>query len=284
MQPRRKKRLDPNTVVIMKQIFRGCLVLLGAAVLVTAIWHGTRVQVLTIDTVSVSGGKTIKHSLVEELAQKELEGEYFGLIPKRFAWLYPEKSIHESLRDVERIHDISINRVNGKEIKITFDEYVSRALWCESVESDNCVFLDEEGFAFAPAPKLTGGSFLRFVQIGQTPELQKNISAVESYNDLFLLTELLAEQSWFVSHIELDTVGDAFLSLVDGGELKIALSQSPEETLDNFLTVISSEDFSHVEPGNFQYIDLRFGKKVFVNEELADPEEETASSTESSSE
>ena len=38
--------------------------------------------------------------------------------------------------------------------------------------------------------------------------------------------------------------------------------------MDNLLTLVGSEEFSHLAPGNFQYLDLRFNTRVFVNEEL----------------
>jgi hypothetical protein len=38
------------------------------------------------------------------------------------------------------------------------------------------------------------------------------------------------------------------------------------ETLSNLETILASGTFTHLKPGNFQYVDLRFGSKVFVNE------------------
>jgi hypothetical protein len=54
--------------------------------------------------------------------------------------------------------------------------------------------------------------------------------------------------------------------------------------INNLMAVISSPDFSHLKPGNFQYIDLRYGNKVFVNEEeVVVPEEFDVVSTSTSS-
>lgn len=282
MQPRRKKRLNPDTVVLLKRIFTGFLVLSAVALLVTAVWYGTRIQALTLDKVEVNGGKTINKSEVEKLALQELEGTYLGLVPRRFAWFYPEESIRKSLEGIARIHDISIDRTSGKKLVINFDEYTPRALWCNSVDSEECLFIDDVGYAFAPAPKLSGGSFLRFALTDQSAKLHESFTSSESFNDLLSLAKLLSEHDWFVSSFELDQVGDAFLSLVDGGELKVILKQPPVEIVDNLLVVLSSDNFKHLKPGNFQYIDLRFGNKVFVNEEIAVPEIETENDTASS--
>ena len=53
-----------------------------------------------------------------------------------------------------------------------------------------------------------------------------------------------------------------------GGQIKVTLTQPIEDSLGNLEVLLSSPDFDHLAPGNFQYIDLRFGDKVFVNEEV----------------
>lgn len=264
--------MDPNKVVLIKRILTGVLVIAVFALTVTAIWYGTRVKSLTIDTVEVSGGETIKHSEIEKMTWQKLEGTYFGIIPLKFAWFYPEEKIHESIESIERIHNVSVTRKSSTALLVSFDEYTPKALWCDTIESDQCLFLDNSGYAFAPAPKLSGGSFLRFLQVGQSAKIHESFTSVESFEKLFLLTKLLSGREWFVSHIELDQVGDAFLHLVDGAELKVTLKQTPAEVMDNLQVVLSSEKFSHLAPDNFKYIDLRFGNKVFVNEELDIPE------------
>ena len=68
-------------------------------------------------------------------------------------------------------------------------------------------------------------------------------------------------------------------------KLLVSPSQSAQETFDNLRSILESEEFAHVTSGDFNYIDLRFGNRVFVNEEESVVEEaETATSTEALSE
>jgi len=279
MKTRRNRRLNPDTFALLKHIFTGILVLAGVALLIVAVWYGTRVESLTITNVEVRGGETIQHSKVETTVKDMLDGTYLGLVPRRFAWFYPESDIRTSIESIDRIHNIYVNRVSGTELSVTFDEYTPQALWCMSDTSEDCFFLDDTGYAFGHAPNLSGGSFIRFIQIGQPATLHDSITSHDSFKAIMMLTELLTQQNWFVSHVELGQDGDAFLQLVGGGEFKVTLTQSPEKTVENLFIVLGSDEFKHITPGNFQYIDLRYGNKVFVNEELAVPEEETASST-----
>jgi len=174
--------------------------------------------------------------------------------------------ITAELSSIARIHSIEVARTNGSTLHVTFQEYLPGALWCKTLLAVECVFIDNSGYAYAPSPNLAGGSLLRFIHTSQTPEIDTQLTSPEDFVLLNQLTDMLLENGWYVSHIEIDKVRDAFLHIVDGGEFKVTLTQDPTVTVNNLNVVLTSEEFTDLEPGNFQYIDLRFGNKVFVNE------------------
>lgn len=272
---RPRQRLHPDTVQLIKRISVGLIVLMLLALLITGIWHGTRVTSLNLVEVNVSGGETIPHELVKERAEAELTGTYLRLIPRSFAYLYPQSDIAAALADIPRINNISISRTSGTSLAITFDEFLSDALWCDG---DQCVFIDEGGYAFATAPSLQGGAFVRFVS-PHTPSVGQSVAITNDYRRLNELIEKLVLAGYDVESVTIDEVRDAFITLSNGGELRITLEQTAEETFGNFETVLSSEEFTELTPGTFQYIDLRFGNKVFVNR----TEDEVATTTENTS-
>jgi cell division septal protein FtsQ len=265
--PRYFKKIDPNTKVLIKQIFVGMIAISTAVLLLTAIWYGTRAQRLTIVEVVVEGGETINHEEVRVLAQTELDGQYAGFIPRRFAWFYSKNDITKAVSQVERIDSVEVSRIDGKTVLVSFDEFLPDSLWCRSLTENECVFLDKTGYAYAQSPALMGGSFLRFVHLSNEPEVARSLVEEGDYQLLNQLADLLSQENWQISHIEIDSARDAFLHVVDGGEFKVTLTQEPTETVDNLMVVLTSPDFEDVKPGTFQYIDLRFGNKVFVNEE-----------------
>ena len=261
----------------MRNILSGVVLLLLVVAMVFGVRYVSRLPALTISEVVVSGGKTIDHDVVRQNVEVELAGEYLRLVPRRFGWTYPKNDIVTSLTGVERIHNLSVDR-HGKVLHVQFDEYLPHALWCESREGVRCVFLTESGYGFAPAPVLTGGAFVRYVTLGTSvaPDMQAIDSA-----DFALLRDLqqrLSELGWYAHTMEIDKERDVFVHMVGGGELKTTLTTTPSMTVDNLRTVLASEDFAHIAPGAFVYIDLRFGNKVFVSE-FGDPTELVATST-----
>ncbi len=257
--------VDQNTLVLAKRIVAGVLVLLVCAGIVYGIHTFTRTPAFTISAVEVSGGETISHDMVRAVVETELEGSYLKLVPRRFTWWYPKEAILSAVAKVSRIHNVSLYREDTT-LKLTFDEYLPYALWCDATGSAQCVFLDDTGYAFAVAPQLSGGSFLRFIKTDEVPDVGVEVFSGADLQTIRLLVDLLAERHWYTSYVEVDQVGDMFLSLAGGGELKVTTSDDPVAVVDNLFVVLGSETFSHLKPGNFQYIDLRFGEKVFINE------------------
>jgi len=226
-----------------------------------------RLPALTIDQVAVTGGETISHGAIETQVNQLLQGEYWNFVPRRFVLTYPQSELLEAMTATPRVKDPVIER-RGRLVQVTLAEFEPVALWCDSemASTTACVFLDENGYGFATAPLLDGGAFTRFSRVGESATTSAVYTDQSDFAQLRTLEQLLVEQGWLVSNIELDQARDAFVHLVGNSELKVTLRLTPAETLDNLQTVLSADEYTHLTPGNFAYIDLRFGNKVFVNE------------------
>lgn len=271
--PKKRRLLHPDTIILLKQIGLGVLILLSIAIIVTSIWYGTRLESLTITEIEVAGGETIAHDFLREQIEQQLEGDYLRLIPRRFAYLYPKDDIIAALAGIPRLKDISLIREGGKKVTLIVTEYEPAALWCNNEETESCLLLDETTFAFAAAPALAGETFLRYVSIGDEPKIGETILTSSELATYKVAASALEAKGWRVKQVSVDGARDAFLLLKggEGSEIILSLKDDGAVIADNFRTVINSEEFNDLEPGGFQYMDLRFGNKVFVNrtEEIA---------------
>lgn len=261
------QKTDPKKM-LWRQIFFGVGATIILALLMTAIWYGTRVPSLTVQKVSVTGGETISHSEIEAIVWLHLVGTHYRLVPKTFAYTYPEKAMVDEIKRQPRIKNVSIERVSGIELAVLFEEYQPFALWCEAVTSSHCLFIDREGFAFAKAPQLQGGAFLRYIDDSVVPEV-----GASSFDTAFVRgTNSFVEAVYQKLQLNIISVtraqDDITYHIAGGGEVRTSTNMSFTETLSNLETILTSTEFAHLGPGNFRYIDLRYGNKVFVNEEL----------------
>lgn len=276
-----KKRSANPKIALIRRIVFGCLLFVLIGLCGLALWHGSRVDSLTIKEIEIIGGETIKHEDIEAIVSGELEGTYYKLIPRQFAWFYPKRTMIEKVSAVDRLKNVHIERYGGEKLLVVFEEYQPFALWCNSDFSSECLFMDREGFGFSWAPKLQGGAFLRFSERGREPERFTTGFPGEYIRDTeAFIQKVYDELGMNITHVERTGKEELEYHIAGGGKLKVSRRQTPEETFQNLVTLLTSDAFSHIEPGNFQYIDLRYGNKLFVNEE--DPSAATATSTASS--
>jgi cell division septal protein FtsQ len=276
--PLRKKKQKWQPTHLQLQLIVGTVLLAVIALLVTAIWYGTRVPSLQIMNVEVVGGQTIPHAVIEEKVNAELVGAYLQLIPNRFMPLYPKSKIAESILTLDRVKNVHVELTGDQTLTVVFDEHVPYALWCESIDTELCLFMDKNGFAFAPAPELEGSAFVRYTDEGAVPS--KDVQGFESsfVKETEEFVTLLEDQlSLYTTHVQRKSTYDVEYTISGGGVIKVSQAIPMQESFENLQTILTSEEFKHIEPGAFQYIDLRFGDKVFVNE--APLPGETASTT-----
>lgn len=268
--PKKRFVLSPNAKVMVKHVLIGVTVLGTVVLVLTGIWHGTRVSSLTISSVTAAGGETIDSDEVAARAQAVLEGTYGKLIPRRFSWFYPQAAMLEEVGKVERIRDVIIERTSQTELHIRYGEHMPFALWCDEpvapITTDTCLFVNERGYAFAHAPQLEGGSFVRYRSAGTVPEIGKEVMGFDSFWNTVSFGELLALDNLFVTSVETDAAGDVYYGLTTGGELRATLTDPATKVADNLRTILHSKEFSHLRGEPFHYIDLRFGNKVYVSE------------------
>jgi len=263
---RRRLSLSADTKILLGQIGIGVGVFAIIGLLLWGIFHLTRLPALTITTITASGGETIDADEVEALAASKLEGAYGKLIPRRFFLFYSQSAIIEAVEGVDRIRDVVVERASLTELSITYGEHEPFALWCDRTPADTCLFLNDRGYAFAPAPPLRGGNFIRFFATS-TPEKGVTLLPPEDFWNIIALSELLTQQRLFVTAVEIDAVGDVYYQLTAGGELRTSLQDPAEQVADNLRTILTAETFAPLADGDFHYIDLRFGNKVYVSEE-----------------
>ena len=157
--------MTPRTILLIRQIIVGTMIAAFFGMLLTSVWYFTRLDSVTLSTITVNGGETIAHKDIEDIVRSELGGSYLKLVPFSFAFSYPHEKLIAKIKENDRINHLTILRSGGTELVVEFDEYLAHALWCKESDGTSCFFIDETGYSFAAAPALKGGSFLRLAEI-----------------------------------------------------------------------------------------------------------------------
>jgi len=278
IQSRNKRRRAKQPESLLRtQIIVGVCIVLTLSLVGAGTWYGSRIASLQITEVSVLGGFTIPHAEIENRVWERLTGSYLRLVPHTFAPTYPKKAIIEHIYSMDRVKNVHLETLDTQKLVVVFEEYQPHALWCSEVAAKDCLFLDETGYAFGEAPDLTGSAFIRYVNQNIIPERKTQGFETSFIKETQTFAELLAQElDLYVIHIEKYDDLDITYTVSGGGVLKVSQVMDSSVSFTNLKSILSSEQFVHLQNGAFQYIDLRFGDKIFLNEE----EEKTATSSE----
>ncbi len=225
---------------------------------------------ITINKVVISGGSTIYDERILKYARKELAGKYFGLFNKDNAFIYPKKQLENKiLEQYKRILDVNIYADGMNSIIINVSERIPKYIYCgENIpESDSeigqCYFLDSTGYIFSKAPYFSGDVFFKFY--GSVKDV--NDSPIGSYfldKQDFKKTNLLREGIDGLGiplvMFEIKTEGDYVFYMKEGGKILFNKNQEYGGVLDNLDSAL--KDILSLNK-KINYIDLRFGNKVF---------------------
>lgn len=250
---------------------KGIIRLIVITLVLIAVYHFTRLEMFSIEHISIEGGHTIAHETLRARAEQELVGTYLGLIPKRFSYLYPHDRIVKVLEQISRVRAAEVTRSARTGLAITFEEYMPHALWCREGSPDApCYFLAENGYAFDEAPSLQGGAFIRHFSHKSDDKLPGQVIEEETLASI----NAFIEQAETVLAFRINSVThmpgwDVSFAISGGGTILVSLKKDLRDTMENIAATLNTENFAHIAPGNFQYIDARFDNKLFINEELA---------------
>ena len=261
-----------QTHSFMWHIMRGVLRFVLIAGVLGLVWYITRLPMFTITEVTISGGETIPHDEVRALVLQELQGTYYLIIPKRFSYLYPHDRIYEVVAKNTRMYDISIERASYTELGVSFKEHIPYALWCsDSASTSPCLYMTNTGYAFAEAPILQGGALVRHVDEGTGDVAIGSVRTKKQLSDTeYFTSRIERELGLRTASILYKKNGDIEFSINGGGQIFVSGGNNVEDSFDNLHAVLTSQEFKHLKPGNFQYVDVRFSNKVFVNESMND--------------
>lgn len=255
----------------LRRIVRSIFVCACAITFFVCVWYGTRLSFFTIDDITIHGGETVSHDEILSMVKQELRGAYFLLIPKQFSYLYPRERIIERLGHNQRIFNVEVDRTDRNSLSVSFDEYLPFALWCTDTEVVTCFFITKQGYAFTEAPPLAGGALLRHIDEGVEELHVGDVIPEIKLAQLTEFVESLADANGFrVASVFHKMNGDLDFVLHGGGSINVSGDESLVETFEKLNVILTSKEFSHLKPGNFNYIDVRFSNKVFVNETITD--------------
>ncbi len=237
---------------------RGSLVNLAIATLSLLVIVGSAAFFLNLDSwriknIQVEGNQIINVEEVRSQVQSNISGRYLGILPKDNFMIYPQDMIAASLAStLPRIDQVRVETQGPQTLQVSLTERQPAYVWC-ATEAE-CLFLDKNGFAFAPAPQFSENVY--FQLHGREFNDSKFLELVSAKERL---TSVLPE-GVSLTRVNILDQGDVEFVTSQGWKILINLLHEQDAMATILETVLLNLD-KQVE--DLKYIDLRLGRKVF---------------------
>lgn len=251
-----------------RRMFLVALAAGSVILLLAAIVGATWLPFMRVKQVSVMGTKTVMPEKLQASVLHEIAGAYAFVFAKSNILLYPRSTIeHNLLQQFPILGAVNVHAENFHTIAVVVTERQPAALWCgESLASStsSCYLLDKTGTIYAPAVVYSGDAYQKYfgpTTGGALP--QQFLTPAEFHSLSVLVDSLQGEQHLTMQSISVDAVNDVRVMFSNDFELVFALNSDSGDLFDRFSLALMADPFVAHKLSDFQYLDLRFGDKLY---------------------
>lgn len=228
--------------------------------------HNTR---FAVQSVTVEGAHSVSSDMLQKFADSIIQDGRFHILGRNSIMLYPSHEVAQAiLATYPRIQkaDVHVDSWEQRSVRITVAERTVYAQWCASLHDETCFFIDNTGFVFEQAQKddtlLTlYGNVVPHLNYSDVAPLWGTVEP-EYFNALFSLTSELQDFSFIPQSITVEE-HDAVVQLRNSFTIHADLRADALKTVNALVSVLDQKDLSQVPTNAIEYIDLRFGERIF---------------------
>lgn len=256
-----KRRLFAKRLALISGIFL-------IATLVSVVYF-LRIESIQIREISIDGSSIIDRKEIEGFVSSSLLGDYCWVIPKSNTFLYSVNDLKANLEQrFPGISSLAVGRDGFKKIYVKIIERKPEALWCKDGKEENipeCYFVDSNGIVFAQAPYFSGNVYFMYRgDLNKEDPLGAQIFTTQDFSDFSMfIKQAVSKLGLSVTGVEMKEQGDFDLLLSSGVKVLLNKNMSYDQMYNNIDAVLKSKEFSSSTLDTLEYVDMRFGNKIY---------------------
>lgn len=227
----------------------------------------SKIGKINIDEIKVEGNDFIDSKELIKLVEKNLSDYYFfGIFPKSNILIYPRNELKINiLNSLSRVKDVDLNLDLPNLLNVKIFEYEPYALWCKDFKDDNCFLIDKNGYIFDEYINSPIFDYIKYYTYLESSEsIRQVIIEREKFKEIDSFVKFLEGLNLKPYKLVINRKGKVEIYFDDGKKIIFDNEQNIREVMDNFQALMGMEEFVNEGiPNNLEYIDLRFGNKVF---------------------
>ncbi len=220
-----------------------------------------RAKSLQIKNIEIEGALVVNQDDIENTLLKMVAGAYFRVLPKSSLFLVDQNELEKSLLgEFSRLKDVSISKSIHGTLKVKLTERSPSATWC-SLENI-CYLLDASGLVFARVSQADTLDKVKFTGVLEGNPILQKFGSQSEMDNYFKLIDILKQGELEVKALNVESKDKAVLTTSMGEIIFNTEVANIEDVGENVLLLIETERQRNPDV-SFQYIDTRFGHKLF---------------------
>ncbi len=255
---RRKKRSILKNRFFWLVIF--CLATFGGVFYLTSFSRFFEVQ-----GAEISGNQKVSSENLENILKKETEQKILFFATKSIFLANLNEIKEKILKDFPQIAKVNIKRSFPNKISIQVEERTVAAIFCQSQQTEKCFLIDGEGIIIDYVVLLSSENLKLARIIGEAKSSDLGVKVIEKkYLTFILETQEKLKENQKIEIKEFIPSGKKLIVLTsEGWQIFFDSSGDTLEQILNLDTLLK-EKIPPENRGNLEYIDLRFGNKVYL--------------------
>ncbi|MCL4387156.1 FtsQ-type POTRA domain-containing protein [Patescibacteria group bacterium] len=249
----KRQKARRHTAIFLKAILP-IFILIGFVFL-------ARAEFLKIRNFEVSGFETLPEEDIKNTAKKFASGTELLLLPKsNILLLDKDKLAAALLSSFTRLEAVQVNKqFFERGIKLEVVERKSDFLWC--FPQNECFFMNKEGLVFEKAEYVPSGKLV-FRGVLKEDPLLKSFASSKDMNNFLKLVQVLKDAGLEISSINLE-YSDRVVAESNIGKIIFNSEEADLSLTAQNIILLVNEVKSKTPGAYFEYIDARFGNKIF---------------------
>jgi cell division septal protein FtsQ len=220
-----------------------------------------RAPFLNIKDVLLFGVQSIDSNILKSKINDILSHDRFFVASGRNMFFYDKDLIIDSIKkDYPQVESVYIKRNLKRELEVTLNEYEAKYVWCRN--SSDCFFMNDKGLVFRKIDPSQIVDKIVFVSSFEQEPLLSYVIPTYQMSQYIEMIEKSTMSSLPIERISIQEVNKGTAHTTLGNIIFNPDSGEIVKQLQNALVLVS--DLKKNNPNiKFEYIDARFGNKIF---------------------
>jgi len=246
--------------------------LIVMAIVIVGVRFVTNSSKFIVTSVEVHGNKTIPESEIINLASQQLEKHRFLFLPQVNIFFFNTDKLEKEINKLYILANVNITKKYFNTIQIEIEETITSLVW---LNDTNAYYLDLKGIVVSEVRSTNSneenivrsqvmqqGLPIIYDQNNNEVKIDQKILSIETIQNILEINELLGQNNIDIDFYQIDAEDDTNIIVTTLSGYLIYFSTDLEIINQiNNLTALLDEKIENI--GEIEYIDLRYGKKVF---------------------